>query len=285
MINKLLKPRSMMMNRHRFLTLFLFGFMTIVKLQPVSAQDQSEGKVLMAIFAHPDDEMTVGPMLAKYVSEGATVYLVVCTDGRYGTNDFSGLEGGESLVKIRKAEMQCAADALGVTLIHLGYHDQLRAGEGYDGHMPHAKGLIAELEQLISDKKPDVLVTWGPDGGSTHMDHRLVGASVNQIFVSRVWDKPSKLYFVGTPAIQIEDPVQKILAGVDPEYLNTHVTYSAEDLDKAMASLGCHKSQIRPEDVNKIKANRQKSGLQIHLREFVGPKKQGPPSLIKNIGL
>jgi LmbE family N-acetylglucosaminyl deacetylase len=273
MKNNILKPLSMVRIRHQFLTLLLYGFVAIFKIQPLMAQGPSEGKVLMAIFAHPDDEMTVAPMLVKYVEEGAQVYLVVCTDGRYGTNDFSGLEGGDSLVEIRKAEMQCAADALGVTLIHLDYHDQLRAGEGYDGHMPHVKALIAELQQIISDKKPDVLVTWGPDGGSTHMDHRLVGASVNQIFVSKVWEKPSKLFFVGTPSNLIEDPAQKILAGVDPEYLNTYVTYSAEDLDKAMVSLACHKSQIRPEDVQNIKVNRQKSGFQIQLREFVGPVK------------
>ncbi len=273
MSDKILKPWSMIMNRYPFLILMLSGIVAIFNMQPLLAQGPSEGKVLMAIFAHPDDEMTVGPMLVKYVEEGAKVYLVVCTDGRYGTNDFSGLEGGDSLVKIRKAEMQCAADALGVTLIHLGFHDQLRAGEGYDGHMPHVKSLIAELEQIISDKKPDVLVTWGPDGGSTHMDHRLVGASVNQIFVSKVWEKPAKLFFVGTPSNQIEDPAQKILAGVDPGYLNTHITYSAENLDKAMVSLVCHKSQIRPEDIERIKENRQNSGLQIHLREFVGPEK------------
>jgi LmbE family N-acetylglucosaminyl deacetylase len=263
----------MIWKRQQFLTLLLFGLAAVFKNDPFWAQGPNEGKVLMAIFAHPDDEMTVGPMLVKYAEEGATVYLVVCTDGRYGTNDFSGLEGGDSLVQIRKAEMQCAADALGVTLIHLDYHDQLRAGEGYDGHVPHAKALIAELEQIISDKKPDVLVTWGPDGGSTHMDHRLVGASVNQIFVSKVWEKPARLFFVGTPSNLIEDPAQKILAGVDPKYLNAHVAYSEDDLEKAMTSLACHKSQIRPEDIERIRKNRQKSGLQIHLREFVGPEK------------
>ncbi len=183
----------------------------IFKIDTVVAQGATKGKVLMAIFAHPDDEMTVGPMLVKYVEEGVQVYLVVCTDGRYGTNDFSGLEGGESLVKIRKAEMQCAADALGVTLIHLNYQDQLRAGEGYDGHVPHAKALIQELEQIISDKKPDILVTWGPDGGTTHMDHRLVGASVTQLFVSKDWEQPSKLFFVETPSESYRRPCAKSL--------------------------------------------------------------------------
>ena len=237
----------------------------------LNAQQADEGKVLMAIFAHPDDEMTVGPMLARYAREGTKVYLVICTDGRYGTNDFSGLEAGEDLVAIRKEEMKCAAEQLGAELIHLDYHDQLRAGEGYDGHVPHAKALINELHQIVTDKKPDVLISWGPDGGSTHMDHRLVGASVTQVFLGKVWDHPMALYYVGTPAQLIEDPERKKLAGIDSTYLKTRVPYSKADAEKAMISLKCHKSQVSPEMISWITESRKKTGGAIYLREFVGP--------------
>lgn len=61
---------------------------TILFIQnPVVAQDTNEGKTLMAVFAHPDDEITLGAILNKYVEEGVKVYLVVTTDGRFGTND------------------------------------------------------------------------------------------------------------------------------------------------------------------------------------------------------
>ena len=156
---------------------FILFLVLILSGQNSLAQDEKNDKALMAIFAHPDDEMTVAPILSKYVDEGAKVYLVIATDGRLGTNDFTDHEAGEDLVTIRKEEMKCAAEKLGVELIHLDYHDQLRAGEGYDGHVPHARELILELETIVADKNPDVLITWGPDGGSTHMDHRLVGAS------------------------------------------------------------------------------------------------------------
>lgn len=265
-------PKNTPRNFNALFVLILNGFLlTTFAFTTISAQDLTKGKVLMAIFAHPDDEMTVGPMLAKYSSEGVKVILVVCTDGRYGTNDFSGLEGGESLVAIRKEEMKCAAEALGAELIHLDYHDQLRAGEGYDGHVPHAKALIKDLHDIVSDRKPDVIVTWGPDGGSTHMDHRLVGASVTQIFVSKIWGKPSSLYYVGTPSNAIDDPERKILAGVDSTYLKTRISYSEKNSEKAMESLKCHKSQVSPDMISWIKENRKKSGSQIYLREFVGP--------------
>lgn len=253
---------------------FLFILTLALTAYPGHTQNPQNQKVLMAIFAHPDDEMTVGPILARYVREGVKVYLVVCTDGRYGTNDFSGLAAGDGLVTIRKEEMKCAADYLGVELIHLNYHDQLKAGEGYDGHMPHARGLVTELHQIVSDKKPDVLITWGPDGGTTHMDHRLVGASVTQVFVSKIWDKPTSLFFVGTSSTNIDDPADKILRGIDPKYLNTQITYAEEDLKKATLSVECHKSQLTPDGVKWVTDNRKKLGMTISLREFVGPAKK-----------
>ena len=124
----------------------------------LSAQNALEGKTLLAIFAHPDDESTVAPILSRYVREGAKVHLVIATDGRYGTNDHTDHEAGEGLVAMRKKEMKCAASKLGVELIHLDYHDQLRSAEGYDGHMPHIRSLIKEIHSIVEKVKPDVEV-------------------------------------------------------------------------------------------------------------------------------
>lgn len=251
-----------------FSLILLFAFLA----SPLTVSAQTQGqKTLMAIFAHPDDEMTVAPILSRYVREGIKVYLVVCTDGRYGTNDFSGLKGGDGLAALRRDEMKCAAEKIGVELIHLTYHDQLKASEGYDGHMPHARALITDLYHIVSEKQPDVLITWGPDGGTSHMDHRLVGASVTQVFVSQNWSKPSSLFFVGTPSNLVDDPNEKILRGVDPKYLNTKVTYTEEDLKKAAESVACHKRQMQPKDVESITERRRKNGLVVYLREFTGP--------------
>lgn len=227
-------------------------------------------KVLLAIFAHPDDESTVAPILARYVREGVKVYLLIATDGRLGVNDFSGLEAGDGLVAIRKEEMKCSAEKLGVELIHLAYHDQLRAAEGYDGHMPQAKALIKEIHTLISELKPDALITWGPDGGSNHMDHRLIGASVSSVFLSQKWEKPSALYYYGSPSSKIEDEESKILRGVEDGYLQTHISYSDEDFELAIESMLCHKSQFQPEGLRERMLSRKTN--KIYLRKFVGPQ-------------
>jgi LmbE family N-acetylglucosaminyl deacetylase len=234
------------------------------------AQIDLTEKVIMAVFAHPDDESTVAPILARYVREGVKVYVVIATDGRLGINDFSGLEAGDDLVEIRKGEMKCAADALGVELIHLEYHDQFRAAEGYDGHIPHIRAFLKDVYELVEERKPDILITWGPDGGSNHMDHRLAGATTTQVFLAKDWEKPTALYFYGTPSNLLEDEEAKVLRGVAPKYLTTRISYTDEDFAAAFAAISCHKSQFQLEGLRERMEENAKDKV-VYLRKFVAP--------------
>lgn len=225
----------------------------------------------MAIFAHPDDESTVGPVLARYAREGARVYVVIATDGRLGVNDYSDYEAGDGLAAVRREEMSCAASHLGAELIHLTYHDQLRAAEGYDGHMPEARALIKDVHRLLSEIQPDVVLTFGPDGASNHMDHRLIGATVTSVFVSRIWEKTKSLYFVGSPSSKIEDADAQILRGVDDSYLTTQIFFEEEDLEAAIRSISCHKSQFPMEGMAERMRQRH-AAKTIYFRRFEGPR-------------
>lgn len=241
--------------------------------EPVATEEVAKEvyqKKIMAVFAHPDDESTVGPILARYAREGVMVYLVIATDGRLGVNDFSGIEAGEELVAIRKKEMQCAADKLGAQLIHLDYHDQFRAAEGYDGHIPHIRAFLLELYDLVEEIQPDILITWGPDGGSNHMDHRLTAATVSNVFLNQSWEKPSALYFYGTPTNQIEEEESRLLRGVDSSYLRTKISYTDEDFETALEAISCHKSQFQLEGLRERMKARSPEQV-IYLRKFVGP--------------
>jgi hypothetical protein len=60
------------------------------------ANPSPKGKVILAIFAHPDDEEWVAPVLAKYAEEGVSVYLVVATDGRFGVTPHAKIPAGDS---------------------------------------------------------------------------------------------------------------------------------------------------------------------------------------------
>lgn len=230
-----------------------------------------DGKVILAIFAHPDDESTIAPILSKYVRDGAEVYLVIATDGRYGTNDHTAHKSGKRLIAKRKKEMKCAAAKLGVNLIHLDYHDQLKSRQGFDGHVPHVKELLNEIYGIVERITPDVIITWGPDGGnSNHMDHRLIGDTATQVFLSKKWPWPLSLYYYGTP--HVSGPGFKTI-GTDKKYLSTRVTFTNQDLENSYNSLMCHKTQIKSMTFEDYKTGKTKHGKVIYLRKFEGPKK------------
>jgi LmbE family N-acetylglucosaminyl deacetylase len=240
----------------------------------VFLQAQTQPKKILAIFAHPDDEQSVAPLLVKSVEEGHDVTLVIATDGRLGVNEYTDYEAGDGLAKIRRAEMECAAEVLGVKLIHLNYHDQLRAAEGFDGHVPHAQNLIMDLKKIVVEIAPDALITWGPDGATTHMDHRLVGASVTQVFVSQAWEHPVDLFYFGIPKEYVMSEKAKTLRGQDRAYLNTEIPFTDAHYNQAYQALLCHASQYPAEVVARIKEERSKMGNTIYLRQFAVPKEK-----------
>ena len=233
---------------------------------------QQTPKKILAIFAHPDDEQSVAPLLVKSVQEGVEVTLVIATDGRLGINEYNDYEAGDKLAEIRAEEMKCAAEVLGVNLIHLNYHDQLRAAEGFDGHIPHVQSLILELKEIVDKVQPDAIITWGPDGVTTHMDHRLVGASVTQIYVSQEWVKPVKLYYFAFPSDLLTSEKERTLRGQHRSYLSVQIPFTSEQFDTAYQALLCHKSQYPEDIVAKNKEGRRRFGKTIYLRQFTTPK-------------
>src|SRR5450631_2541393 len=152
----------------------------------VSAQQRPK---LLAVFAHPDDESTVGPMLAHYAAK-ADVYLAIATNGDKGVQKFAGIPAGPPLAEARAKEAACACEKLGIKPpILLGFPD------GELGTRSILNKLAPELEKLIRDTRPDAIVTWGPDGGYGHPDHRLVSDAVTQVIQSL--PPGVKLYYVG----------------------------------------------------------------------------------------
>jgi len=234
---------------------------------------RADAETLLAIFAHPDDESTVAPLLARYAREGVDVHLAIATDGRLGVREHAGIPAGDELAAVRREEMKCAAAALGVKLVHFEYYDQLRAAEGYSGHIPHVRALIDDVAELIGRVLPDAIITWGPDGGSNHMDHRLVGDTVTGVYLGRDWGKPVSLYYYGTPASRIEDEADRRRRGVLDKYLNVTIGFSDADFEAAEASLRCHESQYTAGEFDSMIAE-DAAYRTVRLREFRAPERQ-----------
>lgn len=252
--------------------LLLFLMINIPAVLAQSSSD-ADNKVIMGIFAHPDDEVLASTMFHKYIREGAEVILVTATDGRLGTNEYNNYEAGDELAEVRKGEMQCAAETLGAKLYHLDYEDQLKTAEGFDGFVAQSQGLLEDLHRIIGEEQPDVIVTFGPDGFSNHIDHRIVGVSATQVVLSKEWEKMPQIFYMGFPSSQL-DEMNTIYRGTLDEYLTVQVPYTEEDGEVALEMARCHESQFAPQMLEMWEERMQSQERVVYLRPFVKPEKE-----------
>jgi LmbE family N-acetylglucosaminyl deacetylase len=139
------------------------------------SRDTHPSPVLMMIHAHPDDESSqTGGTLARYAAAGCRTVLITCTDG--GRGDADGAD--QALLPARRAhELDLAAAALGVTdVVKLGYPDSgMTDGADVGATDSFSKRplmpMVTRLVRLMRLYRPDVIVTYPPNGLSGHPDH------------------------------------------------------------------------------------------------------------------
>jgi LmbE family N-acetylglucosaminyl deacetylase len=135
------------------------------------------GLKLMCVVAHPDDEcFAFGGALALYGERGVETYVVCLTDGQAATNRGDAATG-QALGDMRREEFRRSCEVLGVSHHELmDYHDaRLEFVE-----FPVAAG---QLVKRIRRFKPDVVVTFGGDGGqNTHADHMMASMLTTAAF-------------------------------------------------------------------------------------------------------
>src|SRR4030095_3188359 len=144
------------------------------------AMSQERNRTILAVFAHADDEGSVSPLLARYAREKADVYLVIVTRGEKFAPQ-TNLSPGEEIAKVRAEEARCAARALGIHPPVLLLFDDVSLGESVRPPWARLAKVDSELRKLFAELRPDVVITWGPEGGYGNPDHRLVGAVVTQL--------------------------------------------------------------------------------------------------------
>lgn len=209
-----------------------------------AAHPQDIPRRVLVILAHPDDELPIAPALAIEARTGARVQIAYATWGEAGPG-VSGMEKGEELGRTRLREAMCASEALGLgTPKFMDYGDGKLTDRPQDQGSPALK-LKQELEGYIAGERPDLVITWGPDGGYGHGDHRMVSAIVTQVVQAMPADLRPHLLYPGIPAGNVPDmPELRGWAETDPSLLTEGYTYNAEDLAKAAAATQCHKTQF-----------------------------------------
>ena len=240
--------------------LMAFAASTALMLAPREvALGQGTPRTLVAILAHADDEIPAGPILARYAREGARVFLIIATDGGQGTGGGgSGVRrdsvAPDELARTRAEEARCSAQALGAQPpILLGLPDG-KLGEITDRTL--LVRLTARLAEELERLRPDAVVTWGPDGGTGHPDHRIVSGVATQLVRTGAPGVPERLYYMYFPAeaFRAMNPQRGAPPLLVPQskYFTTRVSFTPRDLDAAQRAMSCHRSQFTPDVLQRV---------------------------------
>jgi len=235
---------------------------------------------LMAVHAHPDDEASsTGGVLALYSDSGIRTVVVTCTNGEFGDTP-DGIKPGQdghdeqAVAQIRLAELRESCKHLGVTELELlGYHDSGMPDWDYKDR-PDAFCNVPESEvagrigALIEQYRPQVVVSYDPDGAYQHPDH--VHAARCAAAAAAATGIPDKFYLTAMrrsdwrklwdalreAGLEVPDPPQ-----IDDEALRKieeserRITTNIDIrpvLERKRAALMSHGSQIRESWFSKI---------------------------------
>jgi LmbE family N-acetylglucosaminyl deacetylase len=200
---------------------------------------------LLVLMAHPDDEITIAPILSRLVRDGATITLVFATSGDAGPG-VTDMEMGAELAELRESEARCAAFALG-----LPEPEFWRMGDGTLSHRPRdadspARDLIGRIDQAIARTKPQTIITWGPDGGYGHGDHRMMSDATAQVLQSMGEDRPDLMFTAFPSEDRAALPEFEQWATTHPSLVTDRIAYEPRDLAATRNALDCYESQFAP---------------------------------------
>jgi LmbE family N-acetylglucosaminyl deacetylase len=222
----------------------------LVAALPSRADAQAQARrPLLAVFAHPDDERVIGPLLSRLAREGRETHLVIATDGSQGVTDFAKIPAGAELAAVRVKEATCAANRLGVRKLHIiGLLDGGLASFNTLGRLRTA------LEAVIDSIQPAAIITFGPDGGTGHPDHRLVGNVTTQIIQGDARFSNVDLLYASLPSERLKTapPARPTVAGMTESVLTVRVPFEERDLVAGREEFACHASQYTPAQMDAV---------------------------------
>jgi LmbE family N-acetylglucosaminyl deacetylase len=234
---------------------------------------------LLAVFAHPDDEaFGTGGAIARYAcQEGLEVSLVCATRGEVGEISDPSLATPETLGQVREGELRCAAETMGIAnLVFLNYRDSGMAGTA-ENQDPRAfinaqpKEVVFRLVSIMRNLRPQVVVTFEPNGGYGHPDHIAIHKHTVAAFQSAAdpesWPElgaawqAQRLFYTAIPRSFFLEMRQKMVelgidtsdlddfddpsAGWPEDQINVRLDVSSS-VESKWEALNCHRTQFGP---------------------------------------
>jgi len=203
----------------------------------------------------------MGGALAKYAAEGVETYVVTATKGERGRSGSAEPLTPEAVGRLRHAELHAAARELGVREVSLlGYPD----GDLDQANPAEATArIVAHLRRV----KPQVVLTFGPDGAYGHPDHIAISQFTTAAVVCAAdpnyehhdYPEPhrvSKLYYLAWRAdkwASYQAALRKLAVTVDgverratpwPDWAVTTVIETSAFLAQVWRAVSCHESQM-----------------------------------------
>lgn len=194
---------------------------------------------VMAIAAHPDDEIFAGGTMARCAAEGNDMIIVVTTRGEGGEVGDPPLCSKERLGEIREREMRCAAGTLGASdVIFLGFIDpSIEIDEPPLAIRASMSEFSAAIEECLERTRPDVVITHGSNGEYGHPQHVYTHLAVRAA-IGRTNRRPSELLTwsantgnaAGDRLVNVDD-LADIVVDITPWF------------EAKAAALECHRTQ------------------------------------------
>jgi LmbE family N-acetylglucosaminyl deacetylase len=151
---------------------------------------------LLCVFAHPDDEVfCAGETLARWVATGGEAMVFSATRGEAGQIQDAHAATRSTLGAVREQELREACARLGVQHVQcLDYQDGALQEVG-------AATLAQDVAACIRAFTPDVVITFGPDGGYGHPDHSTISAATTLAchLIAHEGSRAPQLYYSAFP--------------------------------------------------------------------------------------
>lgn len=135
---------------------------------------------LALVFAHPDDDTfaAAGTVAIHAGEPGFSLTCVLATSGEKGGISDPSVATPESLGRVRETEDMASWRALGREPDRLEF---LRYPDGGVSDVLSGE-LVGRIASILREVRPDVVVTFGPEGITGHEDHIAVGRAATEAF-------------------------------------------------------------------------------------------------------
>jgi LmbE family N-acetylglucosaminyl deacetylase len=138
------------------------------------------GRTLAAVVAHPDDDTWgIAGTVALHADDPAFRFVLIhATSGEAGMISDPALATRETLGRVREDEDRRSWVVLGRAPDR---HEWLRYPDHEVADQPFEE-VVDRIAEILREERPDVVVTFGPDGVTAHPDHVTVGAAASEAF-------------------------------------------------------------------------------------------------------